>query len=415
MTKQFRTEIIAVGTELLLGQIANTNAQWMSEKLAAIGMNVFHHSVVGDNLQRVKEQFQHSKNRADVIIVTGGLGPTEDDLTREAFQKIVKRDIIEHRPSMEKIEAFYRKQKSKMTPNNRKQARVFTGADVIENNVGMAPGMIVSENDTTWIFLPGVPREMKQMMSDKVMPYLQQLTGESSVIKSTMLRFIGIGESQLEDELSDIIQNQSNPTIAPLAQSEGIAIRLTAKANTQEEATNLISKTKQQIQAKVGDHMYGADEQTIEENVFALLKAQNKYIGAAESLTGGMFTEKLIAVEGASKVSRGGLVCYDTNVKENVLHISPETIRQYGTVSDECAAEMSRNICTLLDSDIGISFTGAAGPDSVEGHPPGTVFIAVYDSSKVSIARKFTFQGSRQTIRKKATLKGFELLYNLLK
>ncbi|SDQ58960.1 competence/damage-inducible protein A [Virgibacillus salinus] len=415
MTKQFRTEIIAVGTELLLGQIANTNAQWMSEKLAAIGMNVFHHSVVGDNLQRVKEQFQHSKNRADVIIVTGGLGPTEDDLTREAFQKIVKRDIIEHRPSMEKIEAFYRKQKSKMTPNNRKQARVFTGADVIENNVGMAPGMIVSENDTTWIFLPGVPREMKQMMSDNVMPYLQQLTGESSVIKSTMLRFIGIGESQLEDELSDIIQNQSNPTIAPLAQSEGIAIRLTAKANTQEEATNLISKTKQQIQAKVGDHMYGADEQTIEENVFALLKAQNKHIGAAESLTGGMFTEKLIAVEGASKVCLGGLVCYDTNVKENVLHISPETIRQYGTVSDECAAEMSRNICTLLDSDIGISFTGAAGPDSVEGHPPGTVFIAVYDSSKVSIARKFTFQGSRQTIRKKATLKGFELLYNLLK
>ncbi|MBP1949196.1 competence/damage-inducible protein A [Virgibacillus litoralis] len=415
MTKQFRTEIIAVGTELLLGQIANTNAQWMSEKLATIGMNVFHHSVVGDNLQRVREQFEHSKSRADIIIVTGGLGPTEDDLTREAFQKIAKRDIIVHRPSMEKIEAFYRNQKSKMTPNNRKQARVFTGADVIENTVGMAPGMIVSENDTTWIFLPGVPREMKQMMSDKVMPYLQQLTGESSVIKSTMLRFIGIGESQLEDELSDIIQNQSNPTIAPLAQSEGIAIRLTAKANTQEEASNLISKTRLQIQAKVGDHMYGADEQTIEENVFALLKAQNKYIGAAESLTGGMFTEKLIAVEGTSKVCRGGLVCYDTNVKENVLHISPETIRQFGTVSDECAAEMARNICTLLDSDIGISFTGAAGPDSVEGHPPGTVFIAIYDGSNDSIVRKYTFQGSRQAIRKKATLKGFELLYNLLK
>lgn len=413
--KQFRTEIIAVGTELLLGQIANTNAQWMSEKLATIGMNVFHHSVVGDNLQRVREQFQHSENRADVIIVTGGLGPTEDDLTREAFQEIANRDIIEHRPSMKKIEAYFRKQKSKMTPNNRKQARVFTGADVIENTVGMAPGMILSENDATWIFLPGVPREMKQMMSDRVLPYLQQLTGERSVIKSTMLRFIGIGESQLEDELSDIIQSQSNPTIAPLAQSEGVAIRLTAKANTEEEASNLISKTKLQIQAKVGDHIYGADEQTIEENVFALLKAQNKHIGAAESLTGGMFTEKLIAIEGASEVCRGGLVCYDTNVKENVLHISPETIGRHGTVSDECATEMSRNICTLLDSDIGISFTGAAGPDSVEGHPAGTVFIAIYDGSKESIARKFTFQGSRQTIRKKATLKGFELLYNLLK
>ncbi|MGP4107055.1 competence/damage-inducible protein A [Virgibacillus sp. L01] len=415
MTKQFRTEIIAVGTELLLGQIANTNAQWMSEKLATIGMNVFHHSVVGDNLQRVREQFQHSKSRADIIIVTGGLGPTEDDLTREAFQKIAKRDIIEHRPSMEKIEAYFRKQRTKMTVNNRKQARVFTGADVIENTVGMAPGMIVSEDDTTWIFLPGVPREMKQMMLDKVMPYLQQLTGESSVIKSTMLRFIGIGESQLEDELSDIIQNQSNPTIAPLAQSEGIAIRLTAKANTQEEALSLISNTKLQIHAKVGDYIYGADEQSIEENVFNLLKAQNKYIGAAESLTGGMFTDKLIAVESASEVCRGGLVCYDTNVKENVLHVLPETIRQHGTVSEECALEMSRNICALLESDIGISFTGVAGPDSVEGHPAGTVFIAIDNGSKERTAKKFTFQGDRQTIRKKATLKGFELLYNLLK
>lgn len=413
--KQIRTEIVAVGTELLLGQIANTNAQWISDKLAAIGINVFHHSVVGDNMNRVYEQFKHSGSRADVIIVTGGLGPTEDDLTREAFQRIVDLEIIEHKPSMENIEAYYKKKGYKMTPNNRKQSRVFAGAEVIENNVGMAPGMIVSAKDTIWFFLPGVPKEMKQMMTDQVLPYLQQLIGESTIIKSTMLRFVGIGESRLEDELSDIIKSQSNPTIAPLAQSEGVAIRLTAKASSDEEASFLINQTKQQILAKTGNYFYGIDNQTLEQNVITLLKSQNKHIGAAESLTGGLFTEKLISIEGASEVCKGGLVCYDTDVKKNVLHISLETIQFHGTVSEKCALEMAENVCTLLGADIGVSFTGVAGPDQVEGQPVGTVHIAISEGSKGKIAKEFTFQGDRQSIRKKAVLKGLELLYNYLK
>ncbi|MFD1360402.1 competence/damage-inducible protein A [Lentibacillus salinarum] len=413
--RQASAEIVAVGTELLLGQIANTNAQWLSETLASIGINVHHHAVVGDNIRRVEEQFRISGRRADIIIVTGGLGPTEDDLTREAFQQMTDMDIVEHGPSMKKIEAFFKKQQAAMTPNNRKQGRVFAGADVMENQTGMAPGMIVTHERKVWVFLPGVPREMKRMTTDRVVPHLQQLIGQDTVIKSTMLRFMGIGESRLEDRLHDLIQQQTNPTIAPLAQNQGVAIRLTAKAASDQEATHLIDQTKATIMEKVGDYFYGVDDATLEESVSSLLERRNQLIGAAESLTGGMFTEKLIAVPGASEICRGGIVCYDTKVKENVLNVSPDLMRQYGTVSKACALAMAENVCSLLDSDIGISFTGVAGPASSEGHPPGTVFIAISEKSGKQLAEKYTFQGDRQTVRNRAVVKGYELLYHLLK
>ncbi|GGK00539.1 putative competence-damage inducible protein [Lentibacillus kapialis] len=413
MKKNLNAEIVAVGTELLLGQIANTNAQWISETLASIGIDVHHHVVVGDNLRRVEEQFRISGNRADIIIVTGGLGPTDDDLTREAFQQITGMEIIEHEPAMKKIEAFFQKQNTVMTPNNRKQARVFAGSDVIENQTGMASGMSLSYADKMWFFLPGVPREMKQMMADSVVPHLQHISGQETVIKSTMLRFAGIGESTLEHELQDIIRHQMNPTIAPLAQNKGVGIRLTAKAATNEEAAELIGRKKKEIIDRVGRHYYGADDQTLEEKVLALLKQANKSIGAAESLTGGMFTDKLIAVPGASDVCPGGIVCYDTKVKENVLQIPQNIIHQYGTISKECAAAMAENTSSLLDTDIGISFTGVAGPDSVEGYEAGTVYIALHHKSG-NLARKFSFSGDRQAIRKRAVRKGFELLFDLL-
>ncbi|TMN23634.1 competence/damage-inducible protein A [Lentibacillus cibarius] len=410
-----RAEIVAVGTELLLGQIADTNAQWISQRLAAIGINVHHHAVVGDNLQRVEEQFKLSNERSDVIIVTGGLGPTEDDLTREAFQKLSGMEIVEHEPSMKKIKAYFAKQKIDMTPNNRKQARVFADADILDNQTGMAPGMIVSYGDKTWIFLPGVPHEMKRMMANDILPYLQRLLGEDTIIKSVMLRFIGIGESRLEHELQDLIQQQTNPTIAPLAQNEGIATRLTAKAATDEEALKLIERTKQDVLDKVGEHYYGEDEQSLQASVLELLKDQGKSVAAAESLTGGMFIDRLIAIPGASHVCRGGIVCYDTKVKENVLRVPSDLISQYGTVSEPCASVMAANVSSLMDADIGISFTGVAGPGSSEGHPAGTVFITIHEKSGKQQTEKYTFYGDRQTIRKQTVLKGYELLFNLLK
>ncbi|RYG73816.1 competence/damage-inducible protein A [Lentibacillus lipolyticus] len=414
MTKM-SAEIIAVGTELLLGQIADTNAQWISKQLAAIGMNVHHHAVVGDNLQRVQEQFRVSNQRSDVIIVTGGLGPTEDDLTREGFQQLTGMEIVEHGPSMEKIKKRFADKGISMTPNNRKQARVFTEADVLENHTGMATGMIVPHGDKTWVFMPGVPREMKRMMTDSVLPYIRRLTGEDTMIKSVMLRFIGIGESRLEHELQDLIRQQTNPTIAPLAQNEGIAIRLTAKASTDEAALALIERTKRDILDRIGDYYYGADEQSLEERVLNLLKEQEKTIAAAESLTGGMFMDKMIAVSGASQVCRGGIVCYDTNVKESLLRVPSQVLEQHGAVSEACASTMAANVCSSLNADIGISFTGVAGPDSSEGHPAGTVFIALHDTSGKQQVEKYTFHGDRNTVRKQTVLKGYELLYNLLK
>ncbi|WP_164215524.1 competence/damage-inducible protein A [Virgibacillus sp. YIM 98842] len=415
MTKQYKAEIIAVGTELLLGQIANTNAQWLSAALAKYGINVYQHIVVGDNLSRVLNAFKLAHSRSDIIIVTGGLGPTDDDMTREAFQSMTGLELVEHTPSMEKIKTFFEKQKSVMTPNNRRQARVFEGAAVLKNRVGMAPGMIMAYENKTWVFLPGVPREMKSLARNDVFPYLQKLTGQEEIIQSTVLKFIGIGESALEHDLQDLIKKQTNPTIAPLAQNDGVVVRLTANAGSIEEANNFITHTKEEILKRVGTYYYGADEQTIEQRVFAMLKNRNVTLAAAESLTGGMFTEKLVSVEGASEVCRGGIIAYDANVKENLLGVSAETINKAGTVSEICAIEMASNVYQKLDADIGISFTGVAGPVESEGKPVGLVFIAICDRKGNQVGKEFTFQGDRNSIRRRAMLKGFELLLNFLK
>ncbi|WP_202406513.1 competence/damage-inducible protein A [Virgibacillus salexigens] len=414
MIKQVKAEIVAVGTELLLGQIANTNAQWLSQQLANYGINVYNHVVVGDNLTRVEESFYQAQQRSDLIIVTGGLGPTDDDLTREAFQNISQLSMIEHQPSMEKITAYFAKQQATMTPNNRKQARVFEGAEVWLNNAGMAPGMCVSFQNRTWIFLPGVPREMKALATEHLFPLVQQLVGKNEIIKSKVLKFIGIGESKLEHELKDIIQAQTNPTIAPLAQDDGIVIRLTAKSESDLQASQLIEHTEDQIINRVGSYFYGSDQDTLEGKVIDLLIKKQKKLAVAESITGGLFTGKISSVSGVSSVFEGGIVSYAAHVKQHVLDISEETLTDKGTISEACALAMAKNVAVKLGVPVGIGFTGVAGPDEVEGQPVGTVYIAIYDDGKEQV-EKWMFQGDRNTIRNRAVLKGMELLYKWLK
>jgi nicotinamide-nucleotide amidase len=409
--KPFKAEIIAVGTELLLGQIANTNAQWISSRLAAYGIHIYNHFVVGDNLERVESAFSQAQTRSDIIIVTGGLGPTEDDMTREAFHRVSNLEVVEHTPSMKKIEHYFAERQKEMTPNNRRQARIFKGAQVLDNQVGMAPGMILDYKDKTWIFLPGVPKEMKQLISNDVLPYLQKLTGREEIIKSLVLKFIGIGESSLEHELRDLIHAQTNPTIAPLAQQDGIVIRLTAKERTDDQANALLESMKQQILKRVGDYFYGVDDDTVEQQVIKLLKAHRQSLAAAESLTGGMFTSRLISVDGASEVCPGGIVSYDNKVKQHVLGVSEKTIQTNGTVSEACALEMAINVRKQLDTTIGISFTGVAGTEEVEGHPVGTVFMAICNGEERHV-NQYLFQGDRNEIRRKTVLKGLE---NILK
>lgn len=415
MSKQFNAEIVSVGTELLLGQIANTNAQWLSKKLAELGINVYHHSVVGDNLERVRRVFAEANERANIVIVTGGLGPTEDDLTREAFQLLSKKEMEIHAPSLEKIEKYFRNNYITMTPNNKRQARVFKGSIVLENPIGMAPGMIVETNQVTWIFLPGVPREMKQLTTEKVLPYLEKKTGKKDVIQSQVLKFIGIGESTLEHELIDLIQTQTNPTIAPLAQNDGVVIRITAKGENKEHVRHMLDETRKKILSRVGDYYYGTDEETIEERLISLLKEKELTIASAESLTGGLFMSRLISVSGASEVCLGGIIGYDTNVKRKLLGVSDETISSVGTVSEACALEMARGAKEKLQSSLAISFTGVAGPAEVEGKPAGTVYIGICSASGKSEVAEFSFQGERNTVRERAVKKGLEMLYHYLK
>ncbi|WLV25824.1 competence/damage-inducible protein A [Aciduricibacillus chroicocephali] len=414
MIKREKAEIIAVGTELLLGQITNTNASWLSERLAELGLNVFYHSVVGDNLHRVCETFAHAHERSDLVIVTGGLGPTDDDLTREAFSEMSSLKMFHHEPTMVKLEDFFRKQKSIMTENNKKQALVFETAEVLDNSEGTAPGLIVEYEGTTWVFLPGVPREMKSLAEEHVFSYLERTGGRDELIRSLVLRFSGVGESKLETELKDLITEQSNPTVAPLVAKDGVTIRITAKAETAAEADELNEKMKSKVLSRVGQYFYGMNDETLASTILSMLKEKKLTIASAESLTGGMFADELISIPGASSVCLGGVVSYARSAKERLLGVPKELIDEHGTVSEACATAMAKNVKELLGGDIGISFTGVAGPGSAEGKPAGTVFIGLATSDEVH-AHQFSLHGGRHSIRSQSVNKGLELIYKLLK
>jgi nicotinamide-nucleotide amidase len=413
--KHINAEVIAVGTEILIGQINNTNAQWISKQLADHGINVFYHHVVGDNLGRVRESFEKAQRDADFVLVTGGLGPTEDDLTREAFQLVSGLEMHEDQEAMDAIKDFFKKRGRTMSPNNHKQARVFEGAAVLENTVGMAPGMLVEHEGTVWAFMPGVPREMKQIMSDHVMPYAREKWQLHSVLQSRLLHFIGIGESQLETDLLDLIQVQENPTIATYASEGEVAVRLTARADTKKEADHLIDEVEKDVMDRVGHYFYGYDETSVQQQVFDMLKQRQLTLASAESLTGGLFGDALVSISGASAVFLGSIVAYSPFVKQKVLGVKEETIKTAGTVSEACAVEMAENAVRLTNADIGISFTGAAGPEAAEGREPGTVFISLHENGKATKTTELSIRSSRQGVRAVAVKKGFELLFHHLK
>ncbi|WP_163536857.1 competence/damage-inducible protein A [Gracilibacillus sp. YIM 98692] len=415
MKHTIRSEIISVGTELLLGQIVNSNAAWMSEKLANKGISVFYHTAVGDNLSRLENIFEQASKRSDIIFVTGGLGPTEDDLTREAFRSFSGLEITEDTGTIAKIQQLFERMNKTMTPNNRKQAVVFEGSTVYQNSVGIAPGILVEHQGCYWVFMPGVPNEMKAIMQESILPFFEDKYQLNQVIESRMLRFIGIGESQLEHEIKDLIAKQTNPTIAPLATEGEVALRITAMADSKELANKWIDETEKKISRKVGSFIYGYDEESIEDRVFQLLQKAKLTISSAESLTGGAFSSRVVERNGSSDILQGSAVVYQPSMKVKVLGISKKILDQYGTVSEECAEAMSNGVKTLYHSDIGISFTGVAGPSKTEGKEVGTVYISICDGKNQVITKKFHFHGDRLAIRNRTVKKGFELLYQLLR
>ncbi|MFV8827219.1 competence/damage-inducible protein A [Alkalihalobacterium sp. APHAB7] len=406
------SEIIAVGSELLLGQIANTNGQFLSQRLAPLGINVYYHTVVGDNKLRLQEAIIQAKKRANLIIITGGLGPTKDDLTKEAVAELLDRELVYHQPSLQQIELYFQNSKRTMTENNKKQALVIDGATVLNNDHGMAPGMAAFEDGVYYMLLPGPPKELKPMFTTYGESYLLANSNEQSVIHSRVLRFFGIGEAKLEEVLLDLIESQSNPTIAPLAAEGEVKLRLTAKHEDQTKAVHLLDELEAKIQARVGKYLYGYGDTSLMQEVVNTLRAKNYKIASAESITGGLFSRQLTDYSGISEVFSSGIVSYSSEMKEKILSVSKNTLAKYGAVSSECAIEMAQGVKKLCEADIGISFTGVAGPNRHEGKDVGTVFIGVALPNGEFKSFELNLSGTRGQIRERTVKYG---CYYLLK
>lgn len=408
-------EIIAVGSELLLGQIVNTNARFLSQHLAGIGINVYYHTVVGDNSDRLKSALEIAEKRSNLIIFTGGLGPTKDDLTKETIAKYLGKQLVMDAEALASIEQFFKKTNRVMTENNKKQALVFEGSHILPNHHGMAPGMMVENDGHIYMLLPGPPKEMEPMFLHFGTKALADKMETDEKIVSKVLRYFGIGEAALETEIIDLIDQQTNPTIAPLASDGECTLRLTAKHADVASAHAMLDKVEQAINSRVGQYCYGYDNTSLTAEFTKLMKEKNLSISAAESLTGGLFQQELTSFSGASSVIKGGVVCYTNEVKHKVLNVKKETIEKYGVVSSECAKELAENVADLISTDIGISFTGVAGPGELEGKSVGTVFIGIAIKGRPTIVEKLQLGGSREANRIRSIKYGCYYLMKYLK
>ena len=374
----YTAELIAVGTELLLGNIANTDAQILSEGLRTLGIDVYYHTVVGDNPQRLRQVLDIARGRANIIITTGGLGPTYDDLTKQTICGAFGRELEFHQDIWQDIQDYFlRRMPSRtVTENNRQQAMLPVGCTVFDNPVGTAPGCAFEEGGVHVLMLPGPPYECQYMFAHKAVPYLQGLTHEQ--IFSHEIRIFGMGESQVEAALHDLMVASSNPTLAPYAKTGECMLRATAKAPTREAAEAMLQPMLRKVQDTLGGVIYGIDVSSLEEAVFNLLREQGKTLSAAESCTGGLVAKRMTDLPGSSAVFRGGVVSYTNEVKERVLGVPHELLEQYGAVSEPVARAMAQGCRALCGSDMAVSVTGVAGPDRDErGNEVGLVFIGL--------------------------------------
>ncbi|MCM3616193.1 competence/damage-inducible protein A [Sutcliffiella horikoshii] len=403
-------EIIAVGSELLLGQICNSNAQFLSKQLAELGVNVYYHTVVGDNSTRLRDAINTAKQRSNLLIFTGGLGPTKDDITKETIAEVLGKRLVMDEEAMSNIKAYFEKSQRKMSENNKKQALVLEGSSVLTNDYGMAPGMALSDETHTYMLLPGPPKELQPMFRHYGREFLLEKLGVKEQIVSKVLRFFGIGESQLETDIEDLIDNQTNPTIAPLAGDNEVTLRLTAKHHSIEEANRLIQQSETEILERVGEFFFGYDEDTIYSVVFNKIQQSSFTLSSAESLTGGLFSERMTSFTGASEVIEGAIVSYTYDVKEKVLGVQKQTLEQDGAVSAKSAEEMAQGVKKLLKTDIGISFTGVAGPGTMDNQPVGTVYIGIALPDGNTVVHKLQLAGTREGIKHRSAKYGCHLL-----
>jgi nicotinamide-nucleotide amidase len=406
-----RAEILCVGTELLLGQIIDTNAAYIAQGLARAGVDVLRKQTAGDNLERIADCISGALARSEVLVITGGLGPTTDDLTREAIALALGVEL-EHHPELEEgLRAFFEKRGIAPSATIMRQAYLPQGADAIPNPVGTAPG-VLAQADNKFIFsIPGVPREMRAMLDQTIIPFLlERMEGERQIIVSRVLRAFGVGESTLAEPLEDILTTSQNPTVAPLIfGNTEVHLRLTAKARDEHDAQILLDAMEEKIRARVGAHIFGRDDQTLAAVTFQLLREQRKTVSVAESLTGGVLQSFITEIPGASDVFAGGVVAYSRALKENLLGVPHVMIDKYSVVSSEVAAVMAQRTRGSMNSSLALSTTGEAGPNSQSGAPVGTVWIGLCDGMSTRTWKR-EFFGDRDAIRRRAALSAIDIL-----
>lgn len=386
-------ELISVGTEILLGDILNTNAQFLSRELADLGINVLFQCTVGDNRNRLLSVLKDSLSRSELLILTGGLGPTPDDMTKEVCAEFFQKELYLHEESLKKIEDFFALKKIHMPESNKKQALIPEGAIILKNENGTAPGCIMEKDGKAIIILPGPPKEMVPMFLDSVKPYLKKLSRETIV--SHNIRTFGIGESAMSEMVNDLLENE-NPTLAPYAKNGEALLRVTAKAETKEIADALMKPVITEIEKRLGNYIYGIDTPSVEDAAVRLLKEKGLTVSFAESCTGGLCAKRITDVPGASAVFRCGVVSYSNEIKNSVLGVSEENLLRYGAVSEVVAAEMALGVKKLSGDTFGVSVTGMAGPTSDDPDiPVGTIYIAVTDGESLWLKKLQTGHSSK--------------------
>lgn len=406
-----KAEIIAVGTELLLGQVVNTNATFLSEKLADMGIEVYYHTVVGDNPQRLEELLQLADTRSELIILCGGLGPTDDDLTKNVLAEHVGVPLVQNQAGLEALNSFFIQRQSTMTPNNLRQIETLQDGIPLPNRTGLAIGCLYKGKKNNYILLPGPPSELKPMFLEQARPLLEKEFPTTEKLTSRVLRFFGIGESKLVTDLAEMITHQSNPTIAPYAKPNEVTLRITAKTEDEISANALLNQTEAEIMGKVGEFFYGyGEENSLVEVVVNLLKEKQLSITAAESLTAGEFQATLGTIPGVSEVFPGGFVTYSETTKASFLGINPMLLESVGVVSEECAKEMAEAALRLAETDFALSFTGVAGPDELEGKPKGTVYIALAQKDGETLISENHFTRDRSYVRHSSVMKGLDMV-----
>lgn len=402
-------ELISVGTELLMGNIVNTNVAYLSRKCASLGIQVYYQVTVGDNAKRLAQSITTALSRSDLVILTGGLGPTKDDLTKETTADVLKKKLICDPHTKERLFAYFEKREEKViAENNWKQADIIEGCKVFDNENGTAPGLYVELEQKKVLLLPGPPNELIPMVETKVYPFLTSLTNQQ--LYSKMIKVCGIGESKAEMMIRDLIDHQTNPTIAPYAKTGEVHFRITAMAQTREEGESLIQPIEKELYQRLGENIFtDREEIQLEDCVINLLKEKGYTITTAESCTGGLLAARLLNVDGASSVFKEGHITYAEEAKKTYLNVSQDTLSKYSVVSAKTAEEMARGAAILAKADVSVSVTGLAGPKGDGINPVGTVFIGCCIHEKITV-KKYIFEGNRAKVRESAVQNALDLL-----